>query len=147
MHTALFPFIALEGTRTTDLAAHLGVTKQAVGEWIDELDYSLDPGRAALFSHGFVREWDAERPASISPAAVARFRAALPEGRRSILQMVWAFLPDACTERLKDAGFRPDYVAVRDADDLGPPRDDAPRRAGLGHPRDEQHQRQCAGLW
>ncbi|MBM4384047.1 MAG: glycoside hydrolase family 3 protein [Deltaproteobacteria bacterium] len=36
------------------------------------------PGRAALFSHGFVREWDAERPASISPVAVARFRAAQP---------------------------------------------------------------------
>jgi beta-N-acetylhexosaminidase len=36
------------------------------------------PGHAALFSHGFVREWDAERPASISPAAVARFRAAQP---------------------------------------------------------------------
>ena len=34
----------------------------------------------------------------------------------------------ACVERLKDAGFRPDYVAVRDADDLGPPRDDASRR-------------------
>jgi beta-N-acetylhexosaminidase len=37
------------------------------------------PGRAALLSHGFVREWDAERPASISPIAVARFRAALPD--------------------------------------------------------------------
>lgn len=38
VHTALFPFIALDGTRLTDLAAHLGVTKQAVGEWVDELE-------------------------------------------------------------------------------------------------------------
>ena len=38
VHTALFPFIALEGSRLTDLAAHLGVTKQAVGEWVDELE-------------------------------------------------------------------------------------------------------------
>ena len=37
------------------------------------------PGRAALLSHGFVREWDPERPASISPVAVARFRTAQPE--------------------------------------------------------------------
>lgn len=37
------------------------------------------PGRAALLSHGFVREWDAEQPASISPVAVARFRARLPD--------------------------------------------------------------------
>lgn len=38
VHTSLFPFIALEGTRITELAAHLGVTKQAVGEWVDELE-------------------------------------------------------------------------------------------------------------
>ena len=38
VHTALFPFIALEGSRLTDLAAALGVTKQAVGEWVDELE-------------------------------------------------------------------------------------------------------------
>ncbi len=37
------------------------------------------PGGAALLSHGIVREWDAERPTSISPAAVARFRAAQPD--------------------------------------------------------------------
>lgn len=37
------------------------------------------PGGAALLSHGFVREWDPECPASISPAAVARFRVAQPD--------------------------------------------------------------------
>lgn len=37
------------------------------------------PGTAALFSHGFVGEWDAKRPVSISPTAVARFRARCPD--------------------------------------------------------------------
>jgi len=37
-------------------------------------------------------------------------------------------IESACVERLKDAGFRLDYVSVRAADDLGPPRDSAPRR-------------------
>jgi len=34
----------------------------------------------------------------------------------------------AALERLKDAGFKPDYVSVRSADDLGPPIDGAPKR-------------------
>jgi DNA-binding MarR family transcriptional regulator len=37
-HTALFPHIALEGTRLTDLAERLGVTKQAVGQLVAELE-------------------------------------------------------------------------------------------------------------
>ena len=41
--------------------------------------------------------------------------------------------------RLKDAGFRPDYVSVRAAEDLGPPHDGAPLRvlaaAWLGNAR------------
>lgn len=36
-HTALFPHIELEGSRLTDLASRLGVTKQAVGQLVDEL--------------------------------------------------------------------------------------------------------------
>lgn len=36
-HTALFPHIDLEGTRLTDLASRLGVTKQAAGQLVDEL--------------------------------------------------------------------------------------------------------------
>ncbi|MFO0696892.1 MAG: MarR family winged helix-turn-helix transcriptional regulator [Polyangiales bacterium] len=37
-HTSLFPHIALEGTRITDLAAKLGVTKQAVSQLVDDLE-------------------------------------------------------------------------------------------------------------
>src|SRR5688572_14269579 len=37
-HTALFPHIALEGTRLTDLAARLGVSKQAVGQTVADLE-------------------------------------------------------------------------------------------------------------
>jgi len=36
-HTALLPHIDLEGTRLTDLARRLGVTKQAAGQLVDEL--------------------------------------------------------------------------------------------------------------
>ena len=38
-HTALFPHIALEGTRLTALADALGVSKQAVGQLVDELEH------------------------------------------------------------------------------------------------------------
>jgi pantoate--beta-alanine ligase len=34
----------------------------------------------------------------------------------------------AAAERLRDAGFKPDYVSLRSADDLGPPVEGAPRR-------------------
>ncbi len=37
-HTLVLPHIALEGTRLTDLAARLGVTKQAAGQLVDELE-------------------------------------------------------------------------------------------------------------
>src|SRR4051812_27451098 len=36
-HTTLLPHVDLGGTRLTDLAARLGVTKQAVGQLVDEL--------------------------------------------------------------------------------------------------------------
>jgi DNA-binding MarR family transcriptional regulator len=36
-HTALFPHIDLEGTRLTELASRLAVTKQAAGQLVDEL--------------------------------------------------------------------------------------------------------------
>jgi beta-N-acetylhexosaminidase len=71
-------FPGLGGARTdshlalTDLS---GLVSPAQERLFTELAAEL-PGGAALLSHGFVREWDAERPASISPAAVARFRAA-----------------------------------------------------------------------
>jgi DNA-binding MarR family transcriptional regulator len=37
-HTSLLPHIDLEGTRITDLAERLGVTKQAVSQLVDELE-------------------------------------------------------------------------------------------------------------
>ena len=37
-HTSLFPHIDLAGTRLTDLAKRVGVSKQAVGQLVDELE-------------------------------------------------------------------------------------------------------------
>jgi DNA-binding MarR family transcriptional regulator len=37
-HTALFPHIAWEGTRPSELAQRLGISKQAVGQLIGELE-------------------------------------------------------------------------------------------------------------
>lgn len=38
-HTALFPHIGHEGTRPSELAARLGISKQAVGQLVDELEH------------------------------------------------------------------------------------------------------------
>jgi beta-N-acetylhexosaminidase len=70
----------LGGARTD---SHLALTDLSglVSEEQEGLFFELAsalPGSAALLSHGFVREWDPECPASISSAAVARFRAACP---------------------------------------------------------------------
>jgi DNA-binding MarR family transcriptional regulator len=53
-HTALLPHLDLEGTRLVDLAARMGISKQAVGQLVDDLESmgvverALDPddGRA-----------------------------------------------------------------------------------------------------
>lgn len=37
-HTSLFPHIDLEGTRVTELAERLGVTKQAASQLVDDLE-------------------------------------------------------------------------------------------------------------
>jgi len=37
IHTTVLPHVGFEGTRLTDLAASLGVTKQAAGQLVDEL--------------------------------------------------------------------------------------------------------------
>jgi DNA-binding MarR family transcriptional regulator len=37
-HTSLLPHIALEGTRVTDLAERVGITKQAISQLIEELE-------------------------------------------------------------------------------------------------------------
>jgi len=38
VHTALFPHLSLEGTRMTALAAKMGISKQAVGQIVAELE-------------------------------------------------------------------------------------------------------------
>ena len=37
-HTALLPHLDLEGTRLVDLAARMGISKQAVGQLVDDLE-------------------------------------------------------------------------------------------------------------
>ena len=37
-HTGLFPFVDLEGTRLTTLAGRMGVSKQAAGQLVEELE-------------------------------------------------------------------------------------------------------------
>ena len=59
-HTNLFPHIDMEGTRLTDLAQRVGISKQAVGQLVDELEEMgavervPDPrdGRAKLIRFG-----------------------------------------------------------------------------------------------
>src|SRR6187455_2255180 len=48
----------------------------------EELFYSLAPkmfGDAVLVSHAIVRQWDRDNPATLSPVAIGRLRARLPE--------------------------------------------------------------------
>ena len=59
-HTNLFPHIDMEGTRLTELAKRVGISKQAVGQLVDELEETgalervPDPrdGRAKLIRFG-----------------------------------------------------------------------------------------------
>lgn len=37
-HTALFPHLDLDGTRPTELARRMGISKQAVGQLVDDLE-------------------------------------------------------------------------------------------------------------
>ncbi len=74
-------FPGLGGARTDSHLALTDLTGLVTSEQ-EELFYTLVaelPGAAVLFSHGFVGEWDAKLPVSISPTAVARFRAHCPE--------------------------------------------------------------------
>lgn len=71
----------LGGARTDSHLALTDLTGLVTAEQ-EALFYDLIgelPGGAALFSHGFVGEWDEARPVSISPVAVARFRARRPD--------------------------------------------------------------------
>ena len=97
-HTSLLPHIDKEGTRLTELARRLGVTKQAVGQLVEDLEVmgvlerTADPldGRAKLVRftargleailHGLgaLREVEAEIERRAGARAVQALRSALP---------------------------------------------------------------------
>lgn len=96
-HMSLFPHIALEGTRITDLAERLGVTKQAVSQLVDDLvgfgvlSKTRDPedararrvvfteqGREGIFEGlGTLRELEQELASAIGERPIAELRHAL----------------------------------------------------------------------
>jgi DNA-binding MarR family transcriptional regulator len=95
-HTALLPHIDLDGTRPTEIAKRVGVSKQAVGELLDEMvamgmvERVRDPsdGRAVLvrFVGGVegllagiavLRELEADLAAQVGPARLAALHDAL----------------------------------------------------------------------
>lgn len=94
VHTQLFPHIDPEGTRLTTLAERVGVSKQAVGQLVDELEQMgglvrvPDPsdGRAKLIRFeegalmrglGFLRQMEAELAREVGEARVGALREAL----------------------------------------------------------------------
>lgn len=96
-HTSLLPHVDLEGTRLTDLAKRLGVTKQAAGQLVDELvelgllERVPDPadaraklvrfskrGRASLFEGiALLREMERDLRDLVGEAAFETLHAAL----------------------------------------------------------------------
>lgn len=96
-HTSLFPHVDLEGTRITDLASRLGVTKQAVSQLVTELEElgvlerAPDPddararlvrftelGRAGLLDGlGLLRELEAECARELGERRMSELRRAL----------------------------------------------------------------------
>ena len=71
-HTSLLPHIALEGTRITDIADRLGISKQAVSQLVDDLE-----------AHGVLaRTPDPEDARARRVVFTERGRAALLDGLR-----------------------------------------------------------------
>jgi beta-N-acetylhexosaminidase len=99
------------------------------------------PGRAVLLSHGVVRQWDADRPVSVSAAAVAELRRRAGDDVLLVtddlqMQGLQAFLPtrDACVEALR-AGV--DLVLLgnnllRQEDECAPAAREVARAAAAG---------------
>ena len=103
-HTSLLPHIDLDGTRVSDLAERLGVTKQAVSQLVDDLEAMgvlrrevdaadarakrvlfTDKGRATLLEGlGVLRALEAELTERVGTATMAGLR----EGVLAILSVI-----------------------------------------------------------
>lgn len=93
-HAALFPHIDLEGTRQTELARRLGVSKQAVGQLVEELE-----------SMGMVeRRPDPEDGRSRRVHFTARGREGLLHGLGLLAQMEAELGAELGAERLEAVG-------------------------------------------
>lgn len=104
-HTALFPHIDLDGTRVTDLADRLGVSKQAVSQLVDELESLevlervVDPEDARARRVRFTTKGRAGLldGLQILAALEAEYAAILGPGRMKILHDTLATLVEAAT--------------------------------------------------
>ena len=74
-----FPGIGGAAVNSHEAVMDLGASLRTEQlELFYELGRSLQ-GRAVLVSHGYVPQWDPDRPACLSPAAVGKLRARLPD--------------------------------------------------------------------
>lgn len=100
-HTSLFPHLDHAGTRLTELAARMGISKQAVGQLVDELEqmgavervadpsdgraklirFSTKPGRSLLDGLAHLHEFERELAEQIG----AERMAALHESLQALL--------------------------------------------------------------
>lgn len=103
-HTSLFPHIDLAGTRSTELARRMGISKQAVGQLVDELEqmgaveripdpedgraklirFSRRPGRSLLDGLQHLQTIEAELAGELGPARMQ----ALHEGLTALLAVL-----------------------------------------------------------
>lgn len=103
-HTSLFPHIDLAGTRLTELAKRMGISKQAVGQLVDELEqlevieriadpedgraklirFRQRPGASLLDGLAHLRRFESEIGESLGAARMA----ALHDGLTALLALL-----------------------------------------------------------
>lgn len=103
-HTSLFPHIDLAGTRLTELAKRMGISKQAVGQLVDELEqlevieriadpedgraklirFRQKPGVSLLDGLAHLRRFETEIGESLGPKRMA----ALHDGLTALLALL-----------------------------------------------------------
>ena len=103
-HTSVFPHIDLDGTRLTELARRLGISKQAVGQLVDELEqmdvlervpdprdgraklikFANRPGSSLLDGLAHLRRFEAE----LAEAVGSERMAALHDGLSALLAVL-----------------------------------------------------------